>query len=57
VVAGGACGQLATDVHLRVPGDNASKLMLTLIRTLGVSQASFGVDEAYTEDGFAPIEL
>jgi hypothetical protein len=58
VIAGGACGQLATDVHVRgVANDSASKLMLTLARVAGVAAASFGVDEAYTEDGFSAVEL
>ena len=58
VVAGGACGQIATDIHVRAIGkDNASKLMLTLVRASGVAAASFGVDEAYTEDGFSGVEL
>ena len=58
VIAGGACGQILTDIHVRAVGkDNASKVMLTLVRAAGVGAASFGVDEAYTEDGFSGIEV
>lgn len=58
LVAGGACGTLAVDTHIRAAGqESASELMLTLIRAMGVGQASFGVDEAYTDRGFSAIEV
>lgn len=57
VVAGGADGALHTDVHLRAVGkENASKLMLTLLRTLGVPALRFGEDDAETTASYTPIE-
>ena len=58
VVAGSACGALRVDTHIRAGGqESASELMLSLIRAVGVNQASFGFDEAYTETGFSAIEV
>lgn len=51
VVAGGACGSLRVGAHVRAAGENASKLMLTLIRAMDVPAGEFGTDEAHvTED-------
>lgn len=57
LVVGGSCGgALRTGLHHRSVGDNASKLILTLIRALDVPQPSFGVDGAHTTDGLSVLE-
>lgn len=58
VVGGTACGKLKTGIHYRSPTpDNASKLMLSLIRSMDIVQASFGEDDAYTTDSLSAIEV
>lgn len=58
VVAGGLCGTLRTGIHHRsYTGDNASKLMLSLVRAMDILAPSFGTDDAYTEDGLGEIEV
>jgi hypothetical protein len=57
LVGGGACGKLRQGVHVPATGQNATQVLLTLIRAVGVTQASFGTDDAYTEDGLSEIEL
>lgn len=56
VVAGRAGGRLATGLHVRSVGDNASKVPLTLIRAMGINEASFGLDGGYTEDSVGALE-
>lgn len=56
VVCGSACGRLRTGIHHRSVGDNASKVPLTMIRAMGVNQASFGADDGYTEDSVGELE-
>ena len=57
LVAGGACGAIQTGMHYRsLGGDNVAKLSLSLIRACGINQASFGEDDAYTEDGLSGVE-
>ena len=58
VLGGGLCGTLKMGTHYRsYTGDNVSKLMLTLVRSMDILATSFGADEAYTEDGLSEIEL
>jgi hypothetical protein len=58
VYAGGCCGTLRTGYHLRSDSqDNASELMLTLMRAMDLSAPDFGVDEAWTEDTLTELEL
>lgn len=58
VIAGRAGGNLKTDIHYRDPaGDNASKVILSLIRAVGVTAASFGVEDGETSDGLGVIEV
>lgn len=58
VLAGGLCGTLRTGIHHRsYTGDNASKLMLSIIRAMDILAPSFGSEDAYTEDGLSEIEV
>lgn len=57
LIGGSANGALRTDLHHRaVGGDNASKVLLTLMRVMGVNAASFGVEGAKTSDSLTAIE-
>lgn len=57
VLAGSACGALKMGLHYRSPsGENASKLMLTLLRAMGVARAEFGAEAGRTDVGLGAIE-
>ncbi|MEM7676230.1 MAG: DUF1552 domain-containing protein, partial [Myxococcota bacterium] len=57
ILAGSACGALRTGIHHRtVPGDNASKLGLTLMRAMDLRVESFGAGEARTDATIGAIE-
>jgi Protein of unknown function (DUF1552) len=58
IIAGGACGSLRMGYHHRsYAQDNASKVMLTLIRAMDISADSFGEAEGYADEGISEIEL
>ena len=58
VLAGGLCGTLRTGLHYRsYTGDNASSLMLSILRGMDILAPSFGSDDAYTEAGLSGIEV
>jgi hypothetical protein len=58
VIAGGACGTLRQGVHYRsYTEENASKVMLSLVRAMDIPAASYGVDEAMATDGLGDIEV
>lgn len=58
VLAGGACGAIRQGVHHRsYTGDNASQVMLSAVRAMGISAASFGVDAGEVTDGLSEIEV
>ena len=58
ILAGSACGKLKQDFHyLSTSNENASKVGLTLIRTMIPSQESFGLEEGYTTDSLGAIEV
>ncbi|HHO51233.1 MAG TPA: DUF1552 domain-containing protein [Deltaproteobacteria bacterium] len=57
VIAGRAGGALRTDLHVRsVSAENASKVLLSLIRAMDIPSASFGIDEARVTESFTEIE-
>jgi hypothetical protein len=57
VVAGSGCGTLRTDLHHRsVSRQNASELLLTLVRAMGVSAASFGAEEGLATTTVTELE-
>ena len=58
VIAGKAGGKLKSNIHYRdAGGDNASKVILSLVRAVGVTAGSFGVDDGETTDGLGAIEV
>lgn len=56
LVAGSACGRLIPGLHVRKRRENATRLPLTLIRAMGINQASLGVDEAEETQGISELE-
>ncbi len=58
VYAGNACGALQQGIHHRsYSGESTSHLMLSLIRAVGVSTPTFGVDAGEVSDGLSAIEV
>lgn len=57
VLAGGACGALKTDVHYRAPSaDNASKVMLSVVRAMEIAAPHFGDGDGKATEGLGAIE-
>jgi hypothetical protein len=57
VLAGGACGALNMGIHHRSYGqENAAKLMLSIVRAMGVTQEGLGAGDTWTTDGLSAIE-
>lgn len=57
LLAGGGCGALKTGYHYRsYTQENASSVMLSVMRAVGISAASFGADEGLVTDGLSDIE-
>lgn len=57
VIAGGGCGSLVMGQHLRVPGDNSNKAMLSILRSMDLSVSSFGTGDTAVSDGLSGLEL
>ena len=57
VIAGGAGGKLKTGLHYRSEGgENTSKVLLSLCRSVGADLAKFGAEGGEAKDGLAAIE-
>ncbi len=57
ITAGSCCGALKTNVHYRASApENASKVILTLMRAMGMLASSFGEGDAEATDGLGAIE-
>jgi hypothetical protein len=57
VLAGGACGAIRQGIHHRsYTADNASHVMLSAVRAMGISAPTFGVDAGEVSDGLSEIE-
>jgi hypothetical protein len=57
LVAGSADGRVRQGEHLRSEGDNASKVLLSIVRAMGITAPSFGAGDALATDGFSDWEL
>lgn len=58
VLAGSCGGALRTDLHYRSTSqENASKVLLSLVRAMGVVAGEFGVDEGRVTEGLSAIEV
>ncbi len=57
VLAGGALGKLASNVHVREPAGNMAKTHVTILRGLGIEQASYGFSGSETSADFGELLL
>lgn len=58
VLAGGACGKIVQGQHVRsYTQENVNRVSLSLIRAMGVNQASWGAGDNEVTDGLGDIEL
>lgn len=58
ILGGGLCGTLQTGLHYRsYTQDNASKLMLSILRGMDILATSFGTEDAYADSGLSEIEV
>jgi hypothetical protein len=57
VIGGSACGALRPGVHYRsISRESASQVLLSLIRSMDIVQAEFGMDDARVSNGLSAIE-
>lgn len=57
VLAGSGCGSLRTGLHYRSIGaENATSVMLSIVRAMGIAAPSLGSDDAETSSGLSAIE-
>ncbi len=57
IIGGSACGFFKQDHHFRsVSKDNATKLLISLQRSMGITVTGMGVDDAAATDGLSDIE-
>lgn len=57
LLAGAACGSLRTGLHVRsYTEDNASRILLSVMRAMDIPVSEFGVDEAHVTEGVSDIE-
>jgi hypothetical protein len=58
IIAGSACGALKQGIHYRsFSGENTSHVLLSLVRAMNISAATFGMAEGEVSDGLAGIEV
>ena len=58
VLAGSGCGKLRMGTHYRAPApDSATKVSLTLLRAMGLTVPSFGMDSGLVSNGLTAIEV
>ena len=58
VLAGSAGGALRQGLHLRsYTQENVNKLMLTLVRSMGINLTSLGADDSFVTEGLTDLEV
>ncbi len=58
LIGGSACGRLAQGIHYRsFSGENTSRLMLTMMRAMGISATEFGMDAGRATEGLSGVEV
>lgn len=58
LLAGSACGRLKTDVHYRsTTAESSTKVLLSILRAMGLNRADYGVDDALVSEGLSAIEV
>jgi hypothetical protein len=57
LLAGGLCGRIVTGQHVRsYTAENINKPLLSVIRSFGISQGSWGAEDTLVSDGLSEIE-
>jgi hypothetical protein len=57
IIAGTACGALKKGIHYRSPsGENASMVLLSLVRAMDLAVTSYGVGSGMVDEGLGAIE-
>jgi hypothetical protein len=56
LIGGSCCGYFKTGQHYRSIGENASKVVLSLLRSQGMSLAEYGQDDGHVTDSLGAIE-
>ena len=56
ILLGGASGRLRTGVHVEGNGDNASRILMSAARAVGVNLPSIGMEEGLVTDGVPELE-
>ena len=57
VLAGSVCGALNQGIHYRShTGENASKVMLSVVRAMGINAPTFGLGAGEVSDGLSAIQ-
>lgn len=57
LLAGSASNRIKMGVHHRGNGENASQVILSLIRAMGINAAEFGIGPVRSTDGLSAIEV
>ncbi len=58
LLAGSCGGKLKTDIHYRSPSsENASKVLLTMARAMGLELSEFGSKQSYVDESIGDIEV
>ncbi|MCA9532831.1 MAG: DUF1552 domain-containing protein [Myxococcales bacterium] len=57
LLAGSACNKIKMGLHHRGNGENASQVILSLIRAMGINAGDWGVGAARTTTGLSAIEV
>jgi len=58
ILAGSACGALHQGIHYRShTGENASKVMLSVVRAMGISAPTFGRGAGEVSDGLSALQV
>lgn len=57
LLAGTACGHFKQDQHYRsTTGENASRVIVSVLRSMGMSTATWGTDDAFSDSPLSEIE-
>jgi hypothetical protein len=57
VIGGAGCGAIRPGHHYRsTSGENASKVMLSIVRAMGIQAAKFGTGDGEATEGLGAIE-
>lgn len=56
MIAGSGCGRIRTGLHVNARGESSGRVVLSLLRAMGLNMASWGYGRAEVTDGLGAIE-